>query len=146
MHEKESECLELQCKIGEVQAEKDDISQRSSELEAELFKLRAKCRDADYILSTREATIQDLEERLQCQDSATTSDIQQLPQLVAELERKLAEKESKVNECHLELNKMAEQTEQQSAIINQIEFQLDLATKENEKLELGKYLFSSTRC
>lgn len=67
--EKEKELADLSNELLKVQSEKSEITQRLEEADNELFKLRAKCRDTDYLLNSKEEKIQELQSRLQDQQS-----------------------------------------------------------------------------
>ena len=63
--EKEKEIANLSNELLKIQSEKSEVAQRLQEADNELFKLRAKCKDSDYLLSTKEELIRELQSRLE---------------------------------------------------------------------------------
>lgn len=96
---KGDECAELTSKLAEIQLEKNEISQRLDEADAELFKLRAQQRDTQYVLGSKDESINELHQKWE----TTLNEVEHLKDLMAEFETKLAEKES----CQLEDEKTA---------------------------------------
>lgn len=54
-----------EAELSALSTERTEAAQRLEETDAELFKLRAKCRDVEYILNSKEETIRDLQQRLE---------------------------------------------------------------------------------
>lgn len=75
LQSKEQECVSLV-------AERDEIRQKVEETEAELFRLRAQHRDAEYLLNSKEERIRELQQQSQ--------EIEELRQLTADLQEKLS--------------------------------------------------------
>ncbi len=76
LEEKEAGYAKLSAEIDSIQAEKGEMVQRLEKADEELFKLRAKCRDADYTLNSKEETIRELQLRLTAQPSETPAAVE----------------------------------------------------------------------
>lgn len=76
LEEKEAESAKLTAEIDSIQAEKGEMVQRLEKADEELFKLRAKCRDSDYTLNSKEETIRELQLRLTAQPSETPAAVE----------------------------------------------------------------------
>ena len=94
--EKDSEISQLSLQFKEFQTENEESSRHLAELNSELFKLRTKCRDTDYILSKKEEAILDLQQRLDSQRSVD-DEVVRMQSTLSEFEAKLLEKDSKID-------------------------------------------------
>lgn len=65
LSEKEKEIANLSNELLKIQSDKSEVTQRLQEADNELFKLRVKCKDSDYLLSTKQQLIQELQSRLE---------------------------------------------------------------------------------
>lgn len=95
---KEQECISLA-------SERDEIRQRLEEVEAELFRLRAQYRDAEYLLNSKDQTIHDLQQR--------STELEDLREQAADLQAKLSgqaeEKSSSVTRLQTSLREVREE-------------------------------------
>ena len=69
LQEKEAEYAQITAEMSSIQTEKGEMIERLGKADEELFKLRAKCRDADYTLNSKEEIIRELQLRLTAQPS-----------------------------------------------------------------------------
>ena len=100
LQSKEAECVELLAKCRELQADGDQICRRLGDADSEVFALRTKCRDVQYLLDGKDQVIQDLELRLETQTltAASESDeVKRLGELVAELKAKISASDAKLD-------------------------------------------------
>ena len=132
--EKERELSELSLKYQDFQTENEESGHRLAELDKELFKLRSKCRDSDYILGKKDEAIADLQYQLESQSSLERDSIiaeceanfmlqeNSSSVMIAHLKEELDKSETTRNECLAEM-------ERKFAAINQ----------ERDKLAIGNF-------
>lgn len=119
LQEKEAECLALASQLSDIQTQHEGW-------ETELFNLRAKCRDADYLINSKEEALRDLRLRLDAQ-IPPHAHLEKLEVLVAELQEKLSVKEQELHDIAGEL------TEKSNTVA---EFEIKLANLDQERLRL----------
>ena len=124
LQEKEAECSALSAQLSDVQSQQQ-------EWETELFNLRAKCRDAEYLLSGKEDALRALQLRLDAQ-TFSNSQTENLEEMVGELETKLSTKEA-------ELREIAEELSRKSDTVAEAERKLVQMNEEKLKLQQGNF-------
>lgn len=98
---KEKECAELSSQMHKMHSEKEELSLHLEEANRELFKLRVAGRDAEYLMKVKEERIQELQSKLDSQDISSTSmegEVHHLSKHISELQMKLSEKETLINQ------------------------------------------------
>ena len=115
---KGDECIELSANISEIQAKKNEICQRLSQADGELFKLRAQERDTQYLLDSKDDNISELHEKLKMTRrevqklkkfpfalnlTERNAEIQRLKEDLQDAEVFLAEKDGKIKTVQVEI-------------------------------------------
>ena len=98
---KEKECAELSSQMHKMHSEKEELSFHLEEANRELFKLRAAGRDVEYLMKVKEERIQELQSKLDSQDISSSSmegEVHHLSKHISELQMKLTEKETLINQ------------------------------------------------
>lgn len=122
LQEKEAECAALAAQLSDAQTQQEGW-------EAELFNQRAKVRDAEYVINSKEEALRALQLRMDNQTSSSAQ-MDQLEEMVADLEARLSSKEE-------ELRQAASDVAQKSDAIADFEIKLGQLDEEKQKLEKG---------
>lgn len=127
LQEKEAECAALAAQLSDAQTQQEGW-------EAELFNQRAKVRDAEYVINSKEEALRALQLRVDNQTSSSAQ-LDQLEEMVADLEARLSSKED-------ELRQAAGDVAQKSDAIADFEIKLAQLDEEKQKLEKGNPFIS----
>ena len=90
LQSKGEEYAKLLAKLEDDESGRSDSVQKLKEAESELFKLRAQQRDTQYVLASKDDSINELQQKL----DAAFIEMEQLKEVIADLESKLLAKES----------------------------------------------------